>query len=389
MSPEEIERAIGEIAWGGNFVKAKDQYGKIHLLIIKALNAKERNFTDFIYEVSLEEANEAGVLSKFELYNIYKTKGIWTHEDDVAVETLPEIVREAEKTLAEANSAREKKIFTKRLEGYKNKLSKAMEKRAALMWISAESYAEEMKTLAMVFCATHKENEEKMWSNWNDFLQKSDDRLVSSLLVGMTNVKQLDIKQMRQIARSNEWRFRWAGAKNVGDLFGKCIGEFDHNQQSLLYWSQVYDSVYESLERPPQSVIDDDDALDKWFDEQAKKDKQKSLEKGGQVGKVKMSNKMRGHGEIFIVTNPLVNPDAPDINEVNELNTELVRKFKQHEAEEIKKHGTLKETELRKRGDRISRKLIGSNDAVISPNSFGQAKGGKSAGKILPGGTIK
>ncbi|MGE4412481.1 MAG: hypothetical protein AB7E45_02130 [Candidatus Caldatribacteriota bacterium] len=38
----------------------------------------------------------------------------------------------------------------------------------------------------------------------------------------------------------------------------------------MVYWSSLYDSVYNSIDRPPQWVIDDDDLLDKWLEEQMK-----------------------------------------------------------------------------------------------------------------------
>jgi hypothetical protein len=196
------------------------------------------------------------------------------------------------------------------------------------------------------------------------------------------------LSQIREIARSASWRFRWNGAKGIGDLFGKPISEFDAEQQSLLYWSQVYDSVYERMERPPESIINDDEALDKWFEDENRKDKAKEVADKGTLGKMKLSPKMRGAGEIFIVTNPVMNPNAPSREDVDDLNTEFVRKFKQQEANKIKEHGTLKETELRDRKNRIARKVIGSQDALISKNSFGQAKGGKNAGTVLPGGSI-
>jgi len=387
MSPEEIEKAVGKIAWGGRFIEAKDSEGIKRVLIIKSLSIRQRNFVDFIYDDALNEARREGIFTKFELYAKYKTKGLWTAQDDERVETLEEQITKLKK-LANVAKGRDRKRFDKQIEQLNNSYQEVAEKRANLFFQSAEMYANEMKSLGLVFCSTYDDQERRMWDSWNDFLNLADDMLIGNVLIKLRTIDTFDLTQIREISRSPSWRFRWNGAKGIGDLFGKPISEFDAEQQSLLYWSQVYDSVYESMDRPPEIIINDDDALDRWFEDQHRKDKAKEVEEKGAIGKMKLSSKIRSAGEIFVVTNPDINPNAPSREDVDGLNTEFIRKFKQEETKKIKNSGSLKETELRDRKNRIARKIIGSNDALISKNSFGQAKGGKNAGTIMPGGSI-
>lgn len=387
MSPEEIEKAINKIAWGGRFIEARDCSGNRRPLIIKSLSIRERNFVEFIYESALQEALEAGALSKFDLYVIYKRRGVWTAQDDVQVEESRDKI-EALKDTQEKARGKEKRVLAVKLDRLIASFGHLLEKRRNLFHVAAETHAAEQRSLALIFCATYDDQERKLWDDWQEFLNEADDLFIASILVGINKMQQYTVREMRQIARSNMWRFRWNGVKHTGDLFGKPVVEFDSEQQNLLYWSQVYDSVYDAYERPSDAIINDDEALDKWFENQNKKEKQKRVTEKGDIGKMKMSGKMRGHGEVFVVVNPEVNPNAPSMEEVSELNTELVRTFKRAEEAKIKKSGSIKETELRERGNRISRKMIGSKDAILGKGSFGQAKGGKSAGKILPGGSI-
>lgn len=387
MSPEEIERAIAKIAWGGRFIEARDCEDTKHVLIIKPLSIRQRNFVEFVYDDALNEARRAGIFTKFDLYAQYKAKGIWTSADDEKIEKLEEEIEKLRK-LAEVARGRDKKRFDKQLANLRTSYNEVGDKRYKLFLPSAEMYASEVKSLGLVFCSTYDDQERRLWDNWNKFLNNADDVLIGGILSGLRNLDTFTATQIRKIARHPSWRFRWNGSKSIGNLFGKPISEFDAEQQSLLYWSQVYDSVYESMERPSDEVIDDDDALDKWFEDQSRKDKAKRIEKDGNIGKMKLSSRMRNSGEVFIVTNPDINPNAPKREDVDELNTEFIRKFKQQEAEKIKEKGVLNETELRDRKNRIARKVIGSQDALVSGNSFGQAKGGKNAGTILPGGSI-
>lgn len=387
MSPEEIEKAVSKIAWGGRYIEAKDSDGKKHILIIKPLSTRQRNFIEFIYDDAIAEARRDGVMTKFDLYSQYKAKGLWTAQDDEKIEKLQEQIDKIEK-ISEHSKGIEKKRFTAQIEKLRLSLNLVINKRNELFSYSAETYANEVRSLGLVFCSTYNDQGERIWNSWDEFQNDADDALIMSVLVALRAIDTFTLKDIRKIARSPTWRFRWNGAKSIGDLFGKSICEFDAEQQSLLYWSQVYDSVYESLERPPEEIINDDDALDKWFEDQQRKDKSKEVEEKGQIGKMRLSPKMRNSGEIFVVTNPDINPNAPGRQEIDGLNTEFVRKFKQQEADKIKEHGQLNEAELRDRKNRIARKIIGSSDALISGNSFGQAKGGKNAGTILPGGSI-
>lgn len=387
MSPEEIERAINKIAWGGTFIEARDSDGNRRPLIIKSPSIRERNFIEFIHDSAIRVAADNGLMSKLELYSAFKKRGLWTAKDDRVIEET-KVKLDQLKEIAKGAKGKERKRFDQQIERMVGTYNKTYVKKADLFSISTETYAAEQRSLAIVFCSTHDDQDRKLWDNWHSFYNEADDLLVTNILASFRSNESFSVKQMRLIARSGSWRFRWNGAKSIGDLFDKPITEFTPEQQSLLYWSQVYDSVYESMDRPSDEIIEDDDALDAWFESQAKKRKQRQLEEKGNLGKIKLSEKMRGHGEIFIVANPAMNPDAPTVEEVDDLNTEFVKKFKEQEYETIKKHGELKEANLRDRKNKIARKLIGSKDAVLSKNSFGQAKGGKGAGTVLPGGTI-
>jgi hypothetical protein len=53
-------------------------------------------------------------------------------------------------------------------------------------------------------------------------------------------------------------------------LFGGNVCDWNPSQIALAYWFSFYDSVYEHPERPPMNIINNDDLLDKWVEEQSK-----------------------------------------------------------------------------------------------------------------------
>ena len=188
--------------------------------------------------------------------------------------------------------------------------------------------------------------------------------------------------------------------KTSGDLFGKPLMELTNDQDSLVYWSQVYDVAYESMDRPEQSIIDDDEALDKWFEEQAKKRKAKAATSGKSgVGKIG-SKRIWRHSEVGFITNPDAQADmnrsaklgiakntyVPTTQEINELNSPLARKFKKHQEEKIKRYGVIEERALRSDGN--SRRAIGSKDVIFKKARRADGFTGKQVIDRLPGGTL-
>lgn len=388
---DDIEDRIAEITWDGTYSSVLNGCGEEIIVIFKSLSLKQKNFVSFIYEKAKNDAISKGVITRFEMKTLLKERQIWTPHDDETIElarkkiaSLLEIQKKLKKT------SREHKRYALIIAGHLKAFNELREKCRDLFSPTAEAYSEEIRTLALIYCLTYDENENKMWTSWPKFFNGNDKKLISNLLTALgNNVSRIDIKDIRKIARSPQWRFRWSAAKkNIAILFDKTIGDFNLDQQNLLYWSQVYDSVYESYEPPPDDVIENDDKLDKWFEEKGRAAKAKDVESGKPHGKIKLSERMRRHGEIFIMANPEIYSDAPTTQEIEALNSPVVRKFKKKELEHIQKKGVVNEKELRSRKNKISRRIIGSTDAVIGKNSMGQARGGRAAGKQFPGGTI-
>ena len=389
VSPEEIERHINKICWGGRFAFVEDEQGETITIIIKSLSLKDRNFVDFIYEKALEEARDSGVSTRLEIRNELKVKQIWTEDDEKRIIEDTEKIEVLEKEVKRLiPKSRAFKITENLLGSLKKNLM-------ALFGSSIEDYAEETKSSAIVYCSTYDEHENRFWKSYDDFEEEKDQHLIGSIVRQLNKILLLETAEVRAIARAPSWRFRWNAGKSLGGLFKDGILDLSTSQQSLVYWSQVYDNVYESHDRPDDSIIENDDKLDKWFKSKEVERKKEKAISGGEVDGIKLSNRMSSHGEIFVITNPNMSPaspyrDKPSVptnEDVENLNSPLVKKFKQVEQQKIKEKKTIDETRLRSRKDRLSRKIIGSNAAVLDKGSLSGRSKGKNR-KILPGESI-
>jgi len=71
----------------------------------------------------------------------------------------------------------------------------------------------------------------------------------------------------------------WAAFKVNGVVFSQG-SQMTLQQQLLLMWSRMYDSIQESVEPPEMDVIEDDDMLDGWLSiqhDQKRQERRKDL----------------------------------------------------------------------------------------------------------------
>ena len=120
-------------------------------------------------------------------------------------------------------------------------------------------------------------------------------------------------------------------------------------QNTLVYWSQYYDFVYDSHEKPAPMIIEDDDALDAWVND-ALKSRGSSAGSGKQkrnmFGSKKASQK-KSHQEQFVMVQP---GNQESIDRVQDMNTSTVRRQLRSENARLKqsKGKRVSEWQLRK-----------------------------------------
>ena len=85
-------------------------------------------------------------------------------------------------------------------------------------------------------------------------------------------------------------------SKGGGQLFECPISDMCKSQRDLCYWSNIYDNVFDSHERPEWEIIDNDEELDIWFENQYNK-----ANKSSSASPVSMNPKIANAKEVFIV----------------------------------------------------------------------------------------
>ena len=222
-----------------------------------------------IHKDRMMEAELRGVLSNDELVNQLMSLGLWTINDQTELDTMPKRIENMKVQLYNAYfNYKDRDALHKNLNRLKKKHIKLVTKRDRLKRESAEGIATTSKNKYLISSNITDINNNKLW-NSEDYW-KQDSKLIDALVREYMNAM-IDEDDMRELSRTEPWRTLWGVSKTEKSLFGLPAIMLTSEQKSLVMWSRIYDSVYESMECPPEEVVTDNDMLDGWLILQSRK----------------------------------------------------------------------------------------------------------------------
>ncbi len=147
----------------------------------------------------------------------------------------------------------------------------------------------------------------------------------------------LSEKSCRELARTEPWKALWI-MKDHTNLFANDDRELSLDQRNILVWSNMYDSVQESMDCPADDVIDDDDLLDGWFVIQRRKREQEK----NQNEVDNMNPNISRHQEVFMPAR-----NKKEAERINNLNSTTSKIVKQQRFNKIKSQGQVKQSDFK------------------------------------------
>jgi len=241
----------------------------LEYVVLKDLSLDDRNYYLFIRDLEEAKARKEGVPTEGELMEKARAAGYWTKDDDDIQERADEHIAflEAE-FVARAKFKSRQNIIKLQLEDAHAKKEYVIRKRNELRQRSAEYLAHEIASFMMLRRVALRPNSELLLPDDYTYLHFKEEYIVFMffLIQEMMSEGALDIVDIREMARSTEWRLTWSlSRENLPALFNRTIGDLNINHKMLIYWSRVYDSAFESTETPDDEVINDDMRFDEWL----------------------------------------------------------------------------------------------------------------------------
>lgn len=279
---QDITEIIDAIAWAHRIIPTQDEQ-----YVFRPLSLQDRNISNHIHAEALRRGKEMGHKTKEELKRDALRKGVWKPHFDNDLKLLKEELKLALEEQAKFEQQIKGKRQTssalitlrKRLDFLRDTVEQIEQVQSSCIELpSLEYYAEQERAHYAVSQATLCfPSMARKWATFNHLLDEENTVLVHTLVNAYYRMEIADESTIRSAARSPVWRIKWSGAKKNGGvktLFGRDMYDLTLDQFRLVYWSQIYDSAFDSMEPPSDEVVADDKLFDAWLDEQSEKRKQ-------------------------------------------------------------------------------------------------------------------
>lgn len=300
-----------------------------------------------IFAESYQSAIDEGILTDEQLLGILAKEGLWSYEDDDKIKQLKEELDQLKVDTYESRfRLQDFQLYKLRIKKKKKELIELLGIKHSFDYATAEGLASLYRLNYLIVSGLKNNKFQEMNIELGDLdgdqLNQLKDAYLSS---------RLDESVIRELARNEPWRSYWS-VSNKANVFDKPLLEWTDEQQSLVIWSKLYDSIRETTEPPSEDVVNDDDAFDGWLILQGRKNKQELAKKNGEMS-ISKNKKIKDAQEIFIMVGNEKNPltgqniqlaqDLDDARRLDEmLNDDKARAIKRERFATLSAVGELK-----------------------------------------------
>jgi hypothetical protein len=296
---------------------------KIGLITIRQPDATIRYLADFLSEQVYDEAFEDGAYIQEEMEDLIIYHGWWTEEDEDQLEQIPKDLEQMKLDYFNNFLRKNVDVIKKAIKRKEGQFEDLQSSKYQFLNYTCESLKSQAYLMEIIKrCSYYK------GAKLTEFTGVSLNHLYSKY-----NAAQLTDNELRELSKLSEWKMTWNASKNGIPLFLFPACDMTNAQKTLVSWSRMYDSVFESMDCPTYKIIEDDYALDGWFIQQRKKREDEQKESG--------KDNLPKTAEVFV-------PSAgkEDNKRINDMNTGQGKGIIRSRFKELKNKGSLQEQEF-------------------------------------------
>jgi hypothetical protein len=267
-----VQEKINRLLWDRRLIllpKDMDVPEGLEYVVLHDLKLEDRNYYLFIRDLEEQRARGVGVPTEGEMMDAARKSGYWGPEDDDIEQRADDHIAFLQAEFeAKAKFKSRQNIIKVQIADAKAKKDYVTNKRNDLKRQSAEYLAHEIASSMLLRRVAFRPDGKKLAEDEQDYrmLKEHYPMLWFYLIFEMMNEGVLENYELREIARSTEWRLTWVLCReNLPTLFDRSIGDFTINHKMLVYWSRIYDIAFENPNPPEQEIINDDQRFDDWM----------------------------------------------------------------------------------------------------------------------------
>jgi len=306
LSYQEVEELLESVINNKKLVQTFSKQGET-FLIFSHPSAQDILSSRYVRKRALIEAAKEELPSRDDIEALIEERGIG-QGDKQGIYELEGKIKAQQRLLNITKVEGRRKPIEETIERYEKRRAELVAKSEHLFILTQEFRADEESLLYLAWAASHKITGEKYWPSFESFEAETDLIFRESLIGRFAHFNRgVSVEHIRYLSRHVLWRIRYSAALKIGgSLFPQGLHDLTPDQQSLLYWSNYYQSIYEMLpdDQPDDDIINDDEALDVYMDSYFKQREQERS--GGRVkrrsgGKGKLSSNTSD--EVIVTTN--------------------------------------------------------------------------------------
>ncbi len=271
--------------------------------------------SSLVYDDVINNLKFDSLITKEQALYILAKRNIWTIKDEEQIKLINKSIDDYKVLLYKALYNKKEQIkIRKQIANLQNALNKLYFKKSSLDYMTLESFADNLKEEFIIAACILDENNNHIYDYYNFWYSECS---ILNVFLNFIKNNHISISEYKEVARTEPFRSIWSIYKEK--IFDKNKFNLTYEQKNIIIYSKMYDNVYESIDRPTDSVIEDDDMLDGWFinnrRDYEERIKQKEADiilgkKEGDSGKIK-----NNAGELFIIAE-----SKEEVNNVMNLN---------------------------------------------------------------------
>lgn len=268
---EELERHIAEICAGKKIVYIQNKEGVEVPILFRHASFKDKQLATFIYRRAMVEAEQQELPTLVQMTSLIKERGLFSVADQDKLKKLESKLEGQKAILAKTTRVPARRDRIKEvISGIEDEINELKLKKEKLLEFTRERKSNEEMMMYLAWAGSLDPFTERLyWDSYENFKKEKDYLFLRRVFIEYA-IYHYGIEQstIRAIARSTMWKIRFVNAiKTSESLFGRAILDYTTDQLMLCYWSNFYQSISEMMpdERPPDSVVEDDAALDAYM----------------------------------------------------------------------------------------------------------------------------
>jgi hypothetical protein len=284
---------------------------------------------EHIYQETLSSLRFDNLINKEKASRILVGMDIWRPQDDDALKTLEKHLEDRKVDLYQALYDSERQDRMRRaIKTIKSGLNKSLAKKHSLDYMTVEYHASVVKQKFITALCLRDEADKPIYTEktfWNE------DSSILESVISRLDRDIITIEEFRELARNDPWRTIWNLSKE--SCLGVPSSEFTNDQKTLVTFAKMYDNAYQSMDCPPDEVLEDDDMFDGWMIDQRRQREKDQKQKTAD----KINNIPDKAQEVFLTA-----PTREDADRIYAMNDQdATMKIKQRQAMIEKTDGSL------------------------------------------------